>query len=372
MPPAARGKPSLSRFRLTAALVSATVLLIAGTGGATARSVTPAGVSASQWGWVVARQPSTAHYIPAVKDRGNSTGGINNITRYSTGNYGIFMPGLGDSGGIAHVTPLGHAPHLCVVTEWGGSPIEGISVQCLERSGDPVDSKFVVNFLRVLGGDGGTSGRLGYLWANDASATDYIPDPNYSYNSSGSVNTIHRGGTGSYWVTMPNLSTVSHGDVQVSTYGQTAACRVDEWEPVSGDLQAHVLCRSISGFVVDSRFTITFMKGLALKGYLGTRTYYLWANQPTTASYQPDPNFVFSSVGAAPPTIHRSATGKYVATLPGMPSGGSVQVTSYGAGKGRCIADSILVTGPTQKVGVHCYDVAGDLKDTRFTLAYAR
>jgi hypothetical protein len=114
------------------------------------------------------------------------------------------------------------------------------------------------------------------------------------------------------------------------------------------------------------------MKDLALKGYLGTRSYYLWANQSTTGTYHPDPNYTFSTVGAAPPSVHRSGTGTYLATLPGMRAGGSVQVTSFGNGKGRCIVASILTSGSPQQVGVRCFNVAGNRQDTRFTLAYTR
>ena len=372
-----RGRPSLSRPAFIAILASAALLLLTGSAGVVARnltptSVTPTGVASSTWGWVVARHPSTASYTPALKDRSNSSGGVNKVTRNSLGHYTVKMPGIGFGGGIVHVTPLGRTPHICVIEEWGGSPAQFITLSCYTRSGDPADSKFVANYLVAAGLSGGSSGRLGYLWANEEATTDYTPDLNYSYNSSGGTNTIHRGGTGSYWITMPGLSSVNHGNVQVTAYGSTAVCRVGEWAPAAGALSAHVSCRDIAGFVVDARFTVTYMKDLALKGYNGTRSYYLWANQKSTTNYQPDPNFVFSTVGAAPPSMHRSANGTYLATLPGMHAGGSVQVTSFGAGKGRCIVASILLSGTTQKVGVRCFNVAGNLQDTRFTLAYAR
>jgi hypothetical protein len=334
--------------------------------------VTPTGVSSSTWGWVVARNPSTTTYIPSLKDRGNSAGLINKVHRIGIGLYRIKMPGLGAGGGIVHVSAFGHTWHACFIQEWGGSPDEVIFLACFTRYGDPADSRFVVNYLAAAGTSGGSSARLGYLWANEESTTDYTPDPNYSYNSSGGTNTIHRGGTGSYWINMPGLSNTNHGDVQVSSYGTTATCRVGEWAPAAGALSAHVLCRDISGFVVDTRFTVTYMKGVALKGYNGTRSYYLWANQKSTTNYHPDPNFTFSTVGAAPPSIHRSGPGTYLATLPGMRAGGGVQVTSYGAGKGRCVVASIRTSGSPQRVGVRCFNVAGHLQDTRFTLAYSR
>ncbi len=230
----------------------------------------------------------------------------------------------------------------------------------------------MVNYLAVTGGSGGSSGRLGYLWANDEGSTDYTPDPNYSYNSSGGENTIHRDGTGRYEINMPALTNANHGDVQVSAYDATAVCRVKEWAPAAGALSAIVLCRDISGFLVDTRFTVTYMKDLALRGFNGTRSYYLWADQATRTHYHPDPDFTFSTVGAAPPFIHRFGAGNYLVTLPGMGAGGGVQVTSFGGGRGHCIVASIRSSGSPQQVGVRCFNVAGHLQDTRFTLAYAR
>ncbi len=372
-----RGRSLPSRLRSGAILATAAFLLIKGSAGATARTatpsgVTPTGVTSSTWGWVVARHPATHHYTPSLKDRGNSSGGINTVSRTGVGRYNVTMPGIGAGGGIVHVTPLGAAPHVCIIVEWGGSPDQDVSLRCFTRSGSPADSKFVANYLVVTSGSGGSSGRLGYLWANDETATDYTPDPNYSYNSSGGTNTIHRDGTGRYEVNMPGLTNANHGDVQVTAYGATVACRVVEWAPAAGALNAIVLCRDIAGARVDGRFTVTYMKDLALKGFNGTRSYYLWANQKSTTNYHPDPNFTFSTVGAAPPSIHRAGTGTYVATLPGMKAGGGVQITSYGTGRGRCILTSISTSGPTQHVGVRCFTVAGHLQDARFTLAYAR
>lgn len=372
-----RGWPSLRGPRLVVALVSVALLVVTFSAGVTARNatptgVTPTGVTSSTWGWVVARHSSMVNYTPAPKDSGNSSGFINTVTRTGLGRYTVTMHGIGSGGGIAHVTPLGIAPNICIVSEWGGSPDQDVSVRCFTRSGDPANSKFVVSYLVVAGGSGGSSGRLGYLWANDESSIDYIPDPNYSYNSSGGESTIHKQRTGVWEINMPGLTNATRGDVQVTAYGATAVCRVREFASAAGALSAIVMCRDISGFLVDTRFTVTYMRNLALKGFNGTRSYYLWANQKSATNYHPDPNFTFSTVGAAPPSIHRSGAGTYLVTLPGMPKGGSVQVTSFSSSKGHCVVSSIRTSRLPQQVGVRCFDVAGHLQDTRFTLAYAR
>src|SRR5690349_18877060 len=59
---------------------------------------------------------------------------------------------------------------------------------------------------------------------------------------------------------------------------------------------------------------------------------FLWADQPSTASYTPSTSFQGNSMGGTN-TIVRNGTGDYTITLPGMAGnggdGGNVQVTAY-------------------------------------------
>jgi hypothetical protein len=374
------GTAGMRRLVLRAGALSLVLTLGLGTGmaeastsGATAIRPSPTGVSPSTWAWVVARNPTAASYTPAARDRGNSAGGVNTVTRTGNGRYMVEMPMVGTDGGMVHVTPLASTPRLCRVNSWGSvSGTEQAIVRCFTRTGSPANSAFSLNYLSVSGTSGGTPGRIGYVWANEPGTTDYTPDVFYNYNSdlSSPLNTIHRDGTGSYWVSLPGLGS-SHGDVQVVGYGATVACRVVEWDPAGGAMMVHVRCRDVAGGPVDSRFDMTFVKSVALKGFNGTRSAYLWADQPTAASYHPDPAYRFSTAGIAS-TIKRSGKGRYTVILPGMAVGGSVQVTSYGGGKVRCIATSIRTVGLPQKIGVGCFDVAGNRANGRFTLAYAR
>lgn len=375
------GTAGMRRLVLRAGALSLVLTLGLGTGmaqastsGATAIRPSPAGGPFIPWAWVVARNPSAASYIPAARDRGNSAGGVNTVTRTGTGRYTVEMPlvGSGESG-IVQVTPLASTPRLCRVEEWlAVAGAELVFVRCFTRSGDPANSAFSLNYLNVSGIVSSGPSRIGYVWADQEAAADYTPDTSYSYNSDPSdpTNTIHRDGTGSYFVSLPALGS-NRGDVQVVAYGATAACRVIEWGNEGGTMVVHVRCRDIAGAPVDSRFDMTFVKSVALKGFGGTRSAYLWADQPTAASYHPDPAYRFSTAGMAS-TIKRSGKGRYTVILPGMAVGGSVQVTSYGGGRVRCIATSIRTVGLPQKIGVGCFDVAGNRANGQFTLAYAR
>lgn len=381
-----RDGPTPTRLRralVGASMVALSVTLVAGSGATAASPASaepgavhpsPDGVSASDWAWVVGRHPSTASYTPAPEDRGNSAGGVNTVAREGEGSYTVTLPGLSNDAGMVQVTALGASSHLCIAEGWGaGVSSIGIDIRCFTRAGDPADTPFSLSWLAVTGGSGGSDGRIGYLWADQPAAADYTPSPYYNYDSSNpgvTYSTIHRIGTGRYIVRMPGLGS-THGHVQVVAYGATAACRVITWNPEPGAMLIRVTCRDIAGAQVDASFDLTFLKSVGLKGFSGTRSAYLWADRPTSLSYHPAKAYRFSTAGTAP-TVKRAGPGRYSVTLPGMPKGGAANVTAYGQGKVRCNLSSIRTTRLPQTIGVRCYDIAGHLADSRFTLGYLR
>ena len=125
------------------------------------------------------------------------------------------------------------------------------------------------------------------------------------------------------------------------------------------------------GNMTDSRFDLTFMQGVGLKGVGGDRVAYLWADRPQDSSYTPDSHYAYSSAGRSP-TVTRQGTGRYTATLPGMPKGGAAHVTGYGSAAKRCVVGGIRTSDAPQRVKVRCYDAAGDPTNAKFTLAYVR
>ena len=101
------------------------------------------------------------------------------------------------------------------------------------------------------------------------------------------------------------------------------------------------------------------------------RVGYVWANNPTAASYTPSSAYSFNSAGA-PITITRSASGQYQVTFSELGGsgifGGNVQVTAYGSGSEICKVVSWASGGGNFVVNVRCFTAAGAAVDTRYTV----
>ena len=331
-----------------------------------ARVIEPKVFGMQVWGWVVARQPSTTDYTPSAKDRGNSKGHTNTVHRDQRGDYTVTFKGLGTANGaLVHISPLGTAPRLCVIDDWGQSGSDYVVlVDCRDRLGHRVDSAFVVNLLVLFS----PVDDLGYVIANEPGTADYAPS--VQYNSSDALDTVHRLGTGRWQVTLPGIGgSHGRGNVQVTAGGvEGSVCRVTSW---TAGLVATVACRDHHGSLLDTSFDLTFMKDRGLKFEGSSHVAYVLADRPTTASYTPSTGFGFSSAGIKP-RVARSARGVYSVKLDGMPLGGSAQVTAYGSGSRRCVVASIRRSSKPQRIGVRCFTADGSsLADAKFTLTYA-
>jgi hypothetical protein len=94
------------------------------------------------------------------------------------------------------------------------------------------------------------------------------------------------------------------------------------------------------------------------------------ADQPTEASYTPDPAYQYNSTGG-PNTMVRNGTGSYTATIPGLTKkGGNVQVTAYGKNPARCKVSDWSASDSGTSANVLCFDGTGVAADEKFTLAY--
>ena len=125
-------------------------------------------------------------------------------------------------------------------------------------------------------------------------------------NSTGAVNTVERTGTGAYTITFPNLGTFpiarngGGGTVHVTAYGNgTEWCNVRSWQPtpstLDGDLQVEVRCFTAAGTPVDTQFTAMFVRPFT---YDQPRFGYVWADQPSAASYTPSATYSYNGNGA--------------------------------------------------------------------------
>jgi leucyl aminopeptidase len=97
---------------------------------------------------------------------------------------------------------------------------------------------------------------------------------------------------------------------------------------------------------------------------------FVWANNPTAASYDPSPTYAYNGAGGAI-SVARTGAGVYRLKFAGLGgngrAGGSVQVTSYGAGAHRCKVRSWGSSGIDFVVSVRCYDPGGELTDGQYT-----
>lgn len=211
----------------------------------------------------------------------------------------------------------------------------------------------------------------GFVFAHNPTAASYTPYSPYQYNSTSpfaAVNTITRSGVGSYTVRFPGLA-VTGGTVHVTAYGSTThRCKVSSWAPEGTAERVHVLCTTIAGARVDTTFTATFTSIQRVEA--GRKLGYVWADNPTAASYTPATPYQANSAGAVN-TVTRSAVGTYRVQMPGLGvARGHVQVTAYGGTADHCKTNGWGPTGTAQVIGVKCFTTAGAPVDSRYTLTY--
>jgi hypothetical protein len=100
---------------------------------------------------------------------------------------------------------------------------------------------------------------------------------------------------------------------------------------------------------------------------------YVWADQPTAASYTPSTAYQRNQTGALN-TIRRLGVGYYQVIFEnlGVYYGGTVDVTAYGAGPEECKVQNWGPSLADMNVYVRCFDAAGAAVDTRFTASFTR
>jgi Zn-dependent metalloprotease len=100
---------------------------------------------------------------------------------------------------------------------------------------------------------------------------------------------------------------------------------------------------------------------------------YVWANNPTAASYTPSTSYQRNATGALN-TISRSGVGSYAVIFAnlGTATGGTVHVTAYGPGSAMCKVAGWGPALPGMIVNVRCFDAAGARADSLFTASFTK
>jgi len=304
-------------------------------------------------------------------DRGNSAGQTDTAKRSGTGEYNAIFPGIYNGTaqtGIPIVTAMSRSLRSCGIDDWGidNSPNQAnVLVGCFVVDGFPANSQYSSIYVR----GGSESGTSAYLAALQSGTTDYTPDAQYNFNSSGSPNTVHRSGTGRYQAHLPHM-TADAGNIQVTALGDRR-CKITGRSNGTNELIVDVSCGDAFGVLTDDAFTLLYTRNVGPTTVSRPKAAYLFANQPSAANYTPDAAFRYSSAGMSS-SISRPSTGKYIATLNGMPKGGAAFVTAVGTDKSFCQLTGIRTSGSPQKIGVACYKLSGNPVDSKFMLTYTK
>ena len=356
--------------RHTMTVASAVVLSVvlgsavaAGTGSLSVRTPGPAGGIDPGWGWAVVRHPGLQHYTLASADGADSAGKHPTYHRDGLGESVVTFPGVSNGfDGVPVVTALSSQGRACTVTDWQSVGAVRVFVRCFRADGALADTPFATNM--VLHGD--ASSNLAYVYASCSGSGCSI---GVSYDPSPTVVAVQRMATGSYEVTLPGMATGT-GNVQVSAQaGSPLACRVTGLGSSAGARVVDVACRDGLGAPTDSGFLLVYVRGRGITGVTGRKAASLLATRPGAGSYHPRAGLWFSSAGSVP-TIRRSGQGTYLVTLPGMPGGGSAEVTPYGSGQAQCALTSLPASGMPQHIGVRCNKPDGTAADSGFSLTY--
>lgn len=99
---------------------------------------------------------------------------------------------------------------------------------------------------------------------------------------------------------------------------------------------------------------------------------YVWADNPTAASYTPAPDYQMNSTGTTTRnTITRISTGRYSVRFTRLGVlGGVAHATAYGTDTHTCKIEGWSPSGADQNVVVRCFTLAGAPVDARFTASF--
>lgn len=227
--------------------------------------------------------------------------------------------------------------------------------------------------LVVFAGAARADPTIGWVWADQPSKHGtYTPNLAYSYNSNHGDVEITNGDTGVAVVTFQNLKSSDPTNVLVTAYETNGYCAIGGWQVSGDDETATVRCFDAEGAPKDQRFELLYQGRSGTFGNAAQGLAFLWADQPTAASYTPDAGYQFNSTGGTN-TITRSGVGAYTVNIPGFDKvGGHVQVSAYGQTAARCKVADLGQDSDGAHVGVICFDKTGTAADQQFSLAFVR
>ncbi|QFZ18757.1 ATP-binding protein [Saccharothrix syringae] len=336
------------------------------------------------WGfarvWYVDRPLGSTHALsgPGVPDNGEANwtygpwrmssppAGHPTATHVAVGVHRVRLPAVGAPGGSVQVTIQDYAA-------WGGvTPYrpggscqprgwyqdgadEVIDVLCSDLAGTPVDQPF---FLRYTAGR--ATGARGFVFDDQPAAATFTPDGAHGVNAGA----VTRTAVGRYTADLPGSA---GGAVDLTAVGALPRhCAVTGRRGDSVDLA----CTAPDGTAADTMFTAAFA---VRQNFLDdprkpVGDYVVTTDSPAAAA--PTATVRWSS-GGTPVTLDRTSTGKYKAHFANGYIPSTMHVTASGYGNHCGVMQFNDYSGPDNaSVWVACFDSAGTLVNTGFTLSY--
>jgi hypothetical protein len=175
---------------------------------------------------------------------------------------------------------------------------------------------------------------------------------------------------------LPGIN-VPGGTVLVTALGLVPGrCKVGEWRTAGNDTVVNVYCFDFAGNPINLPFTLSFMSDVGLGSRFSEDQHYggyVWANEPTTASYTPSRIYQLNTNGSSINTITRSSIGDYTVNMPGLaPDNRSAALAvAYGSGSEYCSVRGWRSDGRGgTSVSIKCFNSSGTPVDAQFTLVY--
>lgn len=207
---------------------------------------------------------------------------------------------------------------------------------------------------------------IGYA---DQTSGTWALRPDFSYNPTGAPIVFTRLGVGDYQYRFDKANTgTGGGNFQARSHGNHNRCTVASWGTSGSDVTVHILCTTPAGVPFD---TVSIVQYYGASGGDALDSAYLWADQPTAASYIPAAAWSYNSSGATNAIAHGVAKGEYLVHLPGLAGGGgNPHVTAYGPLPGYCKIESWYHLSGGTFLTVRCFDATGAPVDARYALRY--
>lgn len=214
--------------------------------------------------------------------------------------------------------------------------------------------------------------QVAFAWVENPSTTGLAPNISYQHTPSGELIVTERLGVGYCRVLLPgHLGAGGNLQVTPAEYPGTSnfVAVVEGIFSAPGKLECEVKTFDAAGQLVDGDFNLVYRVG----GRPTDRTAYLWANNPTAASYTPATNYAFNG-NRGNPTIVRTGLGTYTVTLPGLATGavgGHAQVSPIATNiASRAQVHGWNDLGADHEVYVRTFDGAGNAADRMFLLHF--